>query len=99
MRVQMQEGSSASDLQFSFWQLALIGTPVDDRGLAAVRFANESADESRTVSYSSDLFSISVGNVTRNAEELDEAISTEAGKSILLEATTLGFVEIFLALK
>jgi hypothetical protein len=95
----MQEGSSTSELQFSSWQIAFIGTPVDERGRAAANFANHAAHETRTVSYSPELFSISVGADTRNAEELQDAISGDAAKSILLEATTLGFVEIFLAVK
>jgi hypothetical protein len=95
----MQEANTAQELQFLSWQLALVGTAVDDRGVAAIQFAHESASESRTVSYSPDLFSICVGSDTRNAEDLEEVIFGEAARSIILEATTLGFVEIFLVLK
>jgi hypothetical protein len=99
MRIQMQEGSNASELQYAPWQLAFVGTPVDDRGLVAVKFAQEFAAQTKTMSYSPESFAISDGQESRNAEELEDMLSSDAGKSILLEATTLGFVEIFLTAK
>jgi hypothetical protein len=99
MRIQMQEGNSASELQYKSWQLALVGAPVDDRGLAAVKFANESASETRSMSYAPDSFTVNHGGEVRNAEELEVAVSSDVNKSILLETTTLGFVEIFLTAK
>jgi hypothetical protein len=96
MRILMQEGMSPSELQKSHWRLGLTGTAVDDRGEAAVRFVEENTEETRNLTYAPDQFTISVGSKTSAAEELQDIFAGDASKDIILEATTLGFVEIFL---
>lgn len=99
MRIQMQEGNTPKELEYPRWDLAFVGEAVDDRGNAATRFARSSSEEMINVNYSPDDFAVCMGSDTRNTEELVEALSLQAAKSILLETTTLGFVELFLVIK
>jgi hypothetical protein len=99
MQIRMQEGNSASELLYTSWELSLVGAAVDDRGRAALEFARDSSGDARTLSYLPDAFAVEDAGQLRNAEDLLETLSAEAQKSVLLEATTLGFVEIFLVAK
>lgn len=96
MRIRMQEGVGASQLHLSRWQLGLVGKAVDERGDAAISFLKNNADEVRAASYNPELFSITIESESTYAEQVEDLLRTKASISIVLEATTLGFVEIFL---
>src|SRR3954470_7070319 len=93
----MQEANSPGDLHHSKWDLALVGIAVDDRGTAAVEFLAQNSDESRVFTYSPESFVASLGSISQIAERTAELLQAEKTKKIVLEATTLGFVEVFLA--
>lgn len=96
MRIRMQEANSASDLLHANWNLGLTGRAVDDRGTAAIEFVRRNVDEVRSATYDPDTFAITVGDAIAAAEQVQDLLTADANRSILLEATTLGFVEIFL---
>lgn len=97
MKIKLQEANLAAELQHFRWDLALVGNAVDERGKAAVEFAQNNSDESRVFTYSPETFRSTLGAASQNAEQTEELLRAEAGKKLLLETTTLGFVEIFLA--
>jgi hypothetical protein len=96
MKIIMQEAKSVSDLTVSDWQVAIVGASVDDRGAAAVQFANSHAREVHSIDYDETNFEIVLDDKRFNAEALVDRLDVLDGKSVLLEATTLGFVQIFL---
>ena len=96
MRIQMQEGDDASRLHHGRWELGLAGAAVDERGAAAIDYTSKYADEVRSVTYDPELFTIAIESESRYAEQVEDLLGAEKSRSIILEATTFGFVEIFL---
>ncbi len=45
MKIEMQSGIDSSFFSFSSWNNAIIGKPVDDRGMAAVKFTKENSEK------------------------------------------------------
>ncbi|MGO9015596.1 MAG: hypothetical protein ACLQF0_11510 [Dissulfurispiraceae bacterium] len=76
--------------------IALMGVCLDDRGEAAKKFLHDRADDIYALEYNVDDFTLSVNGSVINAENIDDFLHPFIGKSIVLETTTLGFVEIFL---
>lgn len=96
MKMLMQEGASSGDLTLGRWNLGVVGQAIDDRGKAAIDLITNITDETLVLNYEADQFSIAVNEKILNAEALDEELQRFKGKSIILESTTLGFVELFL---
>ena len=99
MRIRMQEAPDDGALDISQWDVGVIGTSVDERGEAAAKFVVSHCAEVLSASYDSDAFSISINGNARNAEQTTDLLKSYANKRVLLETTTLGFVEIFLCAK
>lgn len=95
----MQEEAVAGDLQCGRWHVAIMGSPIDARGQAAVQFLVDRSDQQCTVYYSPDSFTLKLNEDVVNAENTKEVFRQHAGKAVVLEATTLGFVEIYLCIK
>ena len=96
MKIGMQAGASASELSFSRWSHAIVGEAVDPRGNAAIEFAKGSADAVHRFRYDPKKLSIEFDGAFYSAEEPEKAFVGIGGAPALLEATTLGFVEILL---
>jgi hypothetical protein len=92
----MQSGNTSSRLVAPHWAAAFIGTPVDDRGTAAVEFAGTHSDLVLTTTYDPHTLELSLDNGVLNAGALGEYLRSLGEAPLLVEATTLGFVEIFL---
>lgn len=92
-------GSRYEDLPGDRWDLAVTGDAVDDRGLAAAQFARSSASTSISASYDPQTLEIEVNKKRIQAEAASTLPALTSATSILLEATTLGFVEVFLFLR
>jgi hypothetical protein len=99
MRIDMQESPLASGLDAKTWDLAITGAAVDDRGDAAIAFASSKCQTVSVASYDADTFAITIDGISRNAEQAAELLDPYVGKTVLLETTTLGFVELFLCTK
>jgi hypothetical protein len=99
MKIRMQEGENSTDLTSGTWDIGIIGRQIDDRGKAAVDFITKNTGRVVFIEYDSEKFTLTVDNGHINAEELDTYLQGLAGKTIILESTTLGFVEIFLCCK
>ena len=76
------------------------GDSVDDRGQSSVNIESSNISQRVTVNYDYEGMKISVGNKVINADQATELFASyvEQGK-IVLDATTLGFSELFFVIK
>ena len=93
MKIRMQSGANREALTYTSWNSAIMGEIVDERGEAAHRFAKEHSANIHTLIYDPRTFQVTLNGVVLPAEDLAGAIATHASQSLLLETTTLGFVE------
>jgi len=96
VKIRMQEGESFADLTANHWDIGVVGRTVDDRGRAAAEFLSSRTGRLVSVEYDPEEFDLDFGGSRLNAEEVDQFVSKLDRGSVLLETTTLGFVEIFL---
>lgn len=98
MRILMQEAENYSQLSLNeqIWDVAFVGKAVDDRGNEVIEFLRGRTTELYSLEYDPDEFELTTNGTRFNAEDLDSFLNNFKGKSIILETTTLGFVEIFL---
>ena len=92
----MQEGSSATDLSHAKWDIGLIGKTVDDRGTAATDFIVSNCAMTAVLKYDADEFELECGGSRIAIEEFRKTVPDWSNKSLILEASTLGFAEILL---
>lgn len=92
----MQESESQESLDCKKFDLAIIGKAIDDRGYAAVNFIESLSDESFLMKYDADEFIFNIKDDKIDADDVNDYFCRIRGKSVCLEATTLGFVEICL---
>lgn len=97
MKVRMQEAELASGLDVSRWDLAVLGDCLDDRGNAAKQYLIERSDHIVSLKYDEGDFVFDVDGQAYDADDINKFFDTFRGKTIILEATTLGFVEILLS--
>jgi hypothetical protein len=96
MRILMQAGPHSGDLKFEKWHHAIIGEVIDHRGAAAVEFARANAKLVHTFRYNPKRLLVEFDGQAFSAEEPERAFAAIGDAPTLLEATTLGFVEILL---
>ena len=96
MKIDMQEANDSTNLNFLGCDLSIIGSSVDDRGTAAIDYLESKAKMRISATYSPETFELLIDGETINAEDLDSYLKSYDGKEIAIEASTLGFVEIFL---
>lgn len=76
------------------------GDSVDDRGQSSVNFESRNISQRVSVNYDYENMELRVGGKAINADQATELIKPYIGhKKIVLEATTLGFSELFLVIK
>ena len=92
----MQEGKTDAQLTFSKWEVAIVGKPVDDRGKAAISFLQQHTNELFFINYDPGEFGLDIDGTGTNAEDITSFFEAFSSKSVVLEASTLGFVEILL---
>ena len=96
MRIMMQKGATFEGLASPSWSVGFCGEILDDRGRAAVESVRTHAARVVGLSYDADKFTVNCGGETVWADDLPGAIRSFCGDDIVLETTTLGFVEILL---
>src|SRR5437660_872589 len=96
MKLELQKGGAAAEIDWHAWGIAFHGAVLDDRGDAAVRLLAQNAANSVTLRYDPATFQVEIGNDRVNADSFREAIRPLMVQPLVLEATTLGFVEILL---
>ena len=96
MKIDMQSGKSASEVDWRNWDVGFCGTPLDVRGRAAIEETNGKANHWLTLSYDAEAFVVDVNGERVNVDDFRDYLKQNVKGSVLLEATTLGFVEILL---
>lgn len=97
MKLGMQRAGDAARLLFSDWDIGVFGEDLDERGQAARDFATKHCERVVECGYNPDTFALSLDGKKYQADEVVEAFTELGAGKILLEATTLGFAEIYLA--
>lgn len=92
----MQEGETQAELSASSWDTAFVGSALDDRGSSAITHLKNSAGNVLKLGYDSNTFKVTAGTDQIGADDLEDFMERFRGMSIVLECTTLGFVETFL---
>jgi hypothetical protein len=82
------------DVPWRKFQLGITGEPIDNRGNAAVDLVKSKCEKVVSVQYKPDSFEICVDEQVVNIDRFLDFFGSLACDSIVLEATTLGFVEI-----
>lgn len=88
-------GASAADLQLPDDMVLLHGEELDERGESACGCAPK--DARVMLNFDVDDMSLTVGNITKPSDLAVELLRAYDGRKIFLEATTLGFAELFCA--
>lgn len=97
MRVQFfsSSGTNAADLQLPDDMVLLHGEELDERGESACGCAQK--DARVMLSFGVDDMSLTVGSETKSSDQAVELLSGYDWRKVFLEATTLGFAELFCA--
>ncbi|MGE4340813.1 MAG: hypothetical protein AB7E55_33405 [Pigmentiphaga sp.] len=89
-------GKSAEDLQLPEDVILMHGEELDDRGESACRSAPENGRV--RLSFGVDDMSLTVGTRKESSDSAGELLSVYDWRKVVLEATTLGFAELFCAI-
>jgi hypothetical protein len=95
----MQEAESQTELTCTRWVLGIVGKTLDDRGTVATDFVSKHVDCVVPVEYNPETFSLEINNVGAPVDDIETGIREWSKKSILIETTTIGFVELFLLVR
>lgn len=97
MKLEMEQHVDASSIELDGpWDLAFVGDALDERGAIAIAYSKESARETRQLGFHVESQSLVLDGSPCTLGDIEAVVSS---KSVLLESTTLGFVELFLALR
>lgn len=96
MKLGMQRAAALTDLSVPRWSVAFRGGAIDPRGTAAVECVTTRATRVVSLSYEPDSFEVEIDGAISDADVLPDSLRTLADEHMVLEATTLGFVEILL---
>ena len=99
MNITLQEGQKEAEIGWKRWDLTLLGKAIDDRGRAVLRSVQTRTDMMIEVAYDPFRLEVTIGNEQIAADQMTDSLAYTRGKSVLLEATTLGFAEIVLICK
>jgi hypothetical protein len=97
MKMEMQRARDSHQLRHNRWDIALVGQQLDERGVAARTFASLHSVCVSECEYNPATFELQLDGRGFQADRVDEAVGKLATGRVLLEATTLGFAEMFLA--
>ena len=96
MNVRAQKSSTPHALQWNRYDLAFCGEVLDDRGNAVTNELNQRANQKLSLRYDPVNLEMIVDGARVEADAFTDLLKRQLLNSIILEATTLGFVEILL---
>jgi hypothetical protein len=99
MRLFLQEGESPADLDFPSWHVLIHGVPVDDRGRTALQFGTARTVSQHRLQHEPESLSVELDGINVVVDEFGDALKAIATGRVLIEATTLGVVELVLCCK
>jgi hypothetical protein len=96
MNMELQKGLSPAEIEWKSWGVAFCGEAIDDRGRAAAQAVQERAAKVVELRYDSENFEVSIEGSRIEVGHFPDALRPFLAGPVVLEATTLGFVEILL---
>jgi hypothetical protein len=100
IRIQKDEVAASLSLPAEKWDVGFLGRALDDRGRAAIEFAQSHSIDTIEVSYPDPRnFEFQLGPDTITVDELESRLGSCRDKAILIDATTSGFCELLLLLR
>ncbi len=96
MKLEMQKASNAGGIEWVAWNTAFCGEVLDDRGKAAVDVVAAKGSRLVTLKYNPETFHVEMDGGQVSVDSIGEAIRPLLNGPVVLEATTLGFVELLL---
>lgn len=96
MDIELQKAAKADGIQFASYRIGFCGEVLDDRGKAAVEEISGNAGKMVTLRYDPRTFEVDIGGDRVSADAFPDALRPLLTGQVVLEATTLGFVEILL---
>lgn len=92
----MQQSKTDSELTFNKWDVGIIGKSLDDRGGAAIDFVKKNTSKTLYINFIHEEFKIKIDANEYDIDDSENAFNELAGKNVIIESTTVGFVEILL---
>ena len=99
MIVDLQKGAVASELDLHKWDVAFHGSVLDDRGKEAMIEVSGRSKHVYELGYNAEKFEVNVAGSVLSVDDFETQFRSLSAGSVVLEATTLGFVEILLCCK
>ena len=96
-RIRSHFALSSEGLPQVRWDLAIVGSIVDDRGADAVEYARSRSRRTIELHYMPDTLAVELDGAEATIEQIRSVV--EEAEAVCLETTTLGFVESFLVLQ
>jgi hypothetical protein len=99
MKFILQEEDDSLNLIHDQWDIAFIGSAIDDRCTAAILFATKNSESHFVVNYLPKEMILTINDKPYYIDDLDVELGFIHKKNIIIESSSLSFVEILLLLK
>lgn len=100
MKIKIREESNINKIKPDLnWDYSFYQKSFDQRGIEATEFIKKHSDICLEIEYNYEDMVVSIDGRLTNIDEIDSKLSFLNGKSVILEATTLSFVELLLLIK
>lgn len=99
MTVRLQSFVGAEPDHSRSWDMSFCGSSVDDRGREAIYFAESVSTAIFRIAYDAESLSLNVNGDQLQVDGLADLFHDRGAKSVCIEATTLGFAEMLLAVR
>ena len=96
MTLSMQSGATPNELHCPKWDAAIVGQRVDDRGGASYTFLSGMVEAVSSLQHNVAQATLTFNEKVIGPDSLADELETFRSSSIILDATTLGFVEVML---
>ena len=99
MNIQMREVEHSAELKLANYDYGFVGNAIDDRTRESIAFISSVSKAVLQVEYNAENFELTINDDTFDAEDLTDKLDFCKSKSIIIESTSTGFVEIYLLCK
>jgi hypothetical protein len=99
MKLRIQKGKDPSQLTLKRWDIGFCGKVLDDRGTNSKKLLNDRCDIVVNIEYAPKEFTLTIDNIVIDVDDIEKYLSKYSNSTFLLDATTLGFVEILILSK
>lgn len=96
MDVALQKATESRQVNWGSYEIGFHGEILDDRGEAAVSLIDNLATSSIALRYDAENYRVTIGDNSVSADAFADSIRPVLNGPVVLETTTLGFVEILL---